>query len=275
MDIPHKSDARRLDAFPAEVAETTKGLTELVHQVGNSYSLAAHQAEWYVRGIAYHCLNLYNKYSEFIKEVIKRVGASAEEAPFEIVMYAPACQPMMFEFYALLNLSRIALDHLRTLLAPKFKTPLSQLPKSVKDYVNSTDCPLYIWLSGQPILAYLLDLRDCIVHYRTFATSDNALVLRQDCQNAEQMRVDWPEVFKAEFRLIEDNAIAVNVFLPDEIFVIEGSHKKLVKFTYEERISLLSQSREFLRLVAHVTMKALLMLISDPSPMYEFKKTKK
>jgi hypothetical protein len=42
---------------------------------------------------------------------------------------------MMFEFHALVVLARIALDNLRMTLAPVFKTPVSQISKSVADVV--------------------------------------------------------------------------------------------------------------------------------------------
>lgn len=222
MDLdPKYPDARSLDDFPSQIGEATKGLTELVHKVAavrDHGGLPAHQAEWHVRGAAYHCRNIFEKYKVFIHETSKRAGIDGGP-PEAIIMYAPVAQPLMFEFYALVNLSRIALDNLRSVLAPTFKTQFAQLPKSISDYSGATtDCPVYRWLADQPALSYLSDLRNCLVHYRSFATSDNALVIQEGSECAERMRSDLPALFKAEFRLSGRGAIAVNVLLPDTIF---------------------------------------------------------
>jgi hypothetical protein len=268
-------DARPLDIFPAQLEEATKGLTELVHSVaavGDHGALRAHQAEWHVRGVAYHCRNIFEKYKLFVDETSKRAGIDGGP-PVAIIMYAPVAQFLMFEFYALVNLSRIALDNLRHLLAPTFKTPFARLPKSISDYSSvTTDCPVYRWLADQPALSYLSDLRNCLVHYRSFATSDNAVVVQEGFEGAEQMHTDLPSLFKAEFRLAGGNAIAVNVFLPDTIFEWVGTNKKLATFTYEQRTNLLSQSREFLRLIAYSTKDALSLLLTAREPKYTFQK---
>ena len=275
---PDHPDASRLDEFPAQLQEAIKGLPELVRKVTalpDHYGLRAHQAEWHVRGVAYHCRNVVEKYKLFVNETGKRAGIDGGP-PVTIIMYAPVAQVLMFEFYALVNLSRIALDNLRNLLAPTFKTPLNQLPKSISDYSSgTTDCPVYRSLANQPVLSYLSDLRNCVVHYRSFATSDNAVVATEGFEGAAQMYSDLPSLFKAEFRLTGRNAIAVNVFLPDTIFEWVGTTKKLATFTYNERINLLSQSREFLRLIAYSTKDALSLLLTTPEPKYTFKKPTK
>jgi hypothetical protein len=274
---PNNPDARRVDIFPAQIEEATKGLTGLVHEVaaiGDDRVLRPHQAEWHVRGVAYHCHNIFRNYKVFVDETAKRTGDD-DGPPEVIIMYAPAAQALMFEFYALVNLSRIALDNLRNLLAPTFKTPFAQLPKSISDYSSvTTDCPVYRWLSEQPALSYLSDLRNCLVHYRSFATSDNAVVVREGFEDVEELHSDMPELFKAEFRLVGRDAIAVNVFLPDKIFERNGTNKRLVTFTYERKTNLLSQSREFLRLIAYSTKDALSLLLTTPVPKYTFQKLK-
>ena len=188
-------------------------------------------------------------------------------------MHAPVAQTLMFEFYALVNLSRISLDNLRNVLAPTFTTKFGQLPKSISDYSKgTTDCPLYEWLAEQPIVAYLSDLRNCLVHYRSFATSDNALVTQQGSPETVPISSDMPELFKAEFRVVGKRTISVNVLLPDAIFEFKNGTKGLAPFKYDLRINLLSQSREFLRLVAESTKQAIALLLKVRKPIYTFKK---
>lgn len=103
-------------------------------------------------------------------------------APDLIVMHSPQMQELLFEVYALVIVSRITLDELKKDVAPTFKTDQANLPNSVTDMLKGwTDGPLYAsCLPGQrPLLRYLLDVRDCIVHCRSFATSDNTVAVRE------------------------------------------------------------------------------------------------
>jgi len=110
-------------------------------------------------------------------------------------MYAPAIQEMWFEFYALISLARIALDRLRNLLRPIFATEFNRLPKSISGYLNGgTNCPVYEWLAEQPTVEYLCDIRNCIVHFRTFATGDNAMIVKEGLDEnefGEMAKSDW------------------------------------------------------------------------------------
>src|SRR5690349_13097441 len=83
------------------------------------YRLAVHQAEWHVRGLVYHCRKLVECYGQVAQGVADRVVGTGADV---VLMYAPAIQEMWFEFYALVNLARIMLDHLRDLLVPVFVT---------------------------------------------------------------------------------------------------------------------------------------------------------
>ncbi len=268
-------DAKPLTIFPAQIEEATQGLRELVYKTAalkNVNGLRIYQAEWHVRGVAYHCRNVFRNYKLFASEVGKRAAATSEP-PSTIIMHAPVAQELLFEFYALVNLARISLDNLRNLLQPTFTTQLGQMPKSVSDYSKgTTDCPVYEWLADQPVVSYLSDLRNCLVHYRSFATSDNALVIQEGAPDSLKDYEDMAELFKAEFRVVAKRTISVNVLLPDTIFEFGNEAKKLAHFTYDLRVNMLSQSREFLLLVSESTKQALALLSKIRKPIYTFKK---
>jgi hypothetical protein len=257
-------------------SEKVEAMTACIAAGPGDLGLRAHQAQWHVRGVIFHCTSLFNAYRSFARGIAGR--AQREDPPNAVIMHSPDCQVMMFEFYALVVLARIALDNLRMTLAPVFKTPVSQIPKSVADVVaGHTDCPVYTWLRDETPLDYLSDVRNCLVHYRSFATSDNALVMEEGLafdeqqQQAVEMLGTLPEVFKATFRLGE-GTVAVNVLLPDRIFVRKGTSKALCPFTYNRRINLLSQSRDFAMMVAQATHMSLGLLGSHGEPAFAFSK---
>ena len=164
-----EKDMSKLEKLPAKVIqETLKNKPE--------YSFLIYQAEWHIRGMLYHNQRVFSHYSDFVREVSERAGQGANI----IIMYAPMFQQMLFELYALVNLCRIALDNLRLYLAPVFKTPRNQLPKSVRTLIKGTgDCPVLNLLGQKELFEYLVDLRNCLVHYRSFAIHDNAIVIEE------------------------------------------------------------------------------------------------
>jgi len=114
------------------------------------------------------------------------------------------------------------------------------------------------------------------VHFRTFATSDNALVVGDTIVEADHSEIfeanSWFEsMAKAYFRRV-DNGVSVNVFLPDRIFDHSGSAEKLVPFTYDERNNILSRSMDFVRLIAVITEGVCSFLGADPPPSFSFSK---
>jgi hypothetical protein len=240
--------------------------------------LRTRQAEWNVRGMSYHCAALLKHYKEFAGGVSGRATTIMDqnrgEPPVMIIMYSPECQQIMFEFYALVNLARISLDRLVHVVAPVFKTPSKGLPNSINEFWGRTDCPLYLLLEDLPIVSYLIDVRDCLVHFRSFGTHDNALVLLEGQVEPDSDAVNHftKSMFRAVFRPVGTQGVAVNVFLPDKIFVREGSNKKLASFTFENGINLLSQSREFLRMIADTTSAALSLLVEPGKPTYTYTK---
>lgn len=244
------------------------GVGHRVAEAQTSRALLGYQAEWHMRGVLYHLRRLYEFYAEFTREVSSRAGTGASV----LVMYAPSFQQMLFEFYALVNLARISFDNLRVYLGPLFKRSSDHLPKSVRDVLKgSTNCQVYTALAGQEALDYLLDIRNCLVHYRSFATSDNAYVIEEGIEVEEEGEEFFDAMARAEFRRVSPNMISVNVLLPDRIFDTDASgNKRLSKFTYAERWSLLSMARSFAELTIHTLRHAAQCLIEINDPVYEF-----
>jgi hypothetical protein len=255
-----------------------RSATRSVIQAHGEHSLIAHQAEWHFRGIGHHMSRMLDAYVAFARGVSAR--AAIVEALDVLVMYAPDLQHVLFEFYALVNLSRISLDNLRLFLRPVFKTEFGQLPKSVMDFLeDSTDCPVYVDLAKQETLTYLVDVRNCLVHFRTFATSDNAVVVGDHVSKDDEERIlgshGWfDHMARARFRRT-DRGISVNVFLPDKVFDHSGATEKLVKFTYDARLNILSQAMEFTRLARHALLSAFELLIEPGNPSYQYAKKRK
>jgi hypothetical protein len=269
------SRPRSLDDFGEELDSLSKSGNEIVHSLTTTrpeHALRARQAEWHIRGMVYHCKNIHRFYCSFAKEVSSRVNAGAST----IIMYSPEFQSLLFEFYALVNITKIALDNLRDYLAPLFKTPYNQLPKSVSDFVDgNTDCPVYIFLSQQPILPYLIDLRNCLVHYRSFATSDNAIVFEEGFEDPDFIGDEafFKAMARASFRRVEESVNAVNIYVPDNIFERDSrGNKRLAKFTYEERWNLLSMSSSFCQLGSLTLLKSLRLLLQNETTKYSYKR---
>jgi hypothetical protein len=116
-------------------------------------------------------------YRNVAASIVARTGAS----PDVIVTHSPEMQHLLFEFYAFMILSRITLDELKKYVAPTFAMNPANLPNSVTDMQKGwTDCPSTrpTWSIKAHLLRYLLDIRDCLVHHRSFATSDNTVAVR-------------------------------------------------------------------------------------------------
>ena len=269
-----ENNPRPLSSFEEDIAALEALGHGLGHRVAEKHgerSLLGFQAEWHIRGVLYHLRRLFEMHGQFVDEVIARAGAGAKA----LFMYAPSYQRMLFEFYALVNLCRISLDNLSVYLRPLFTRRSDQLPKSVRDVLKgSTNCPVYNVLSGQDALDYLLDIRDCLVHYRSFATSDNAFVHEQGTDATELVNGDDEYIAamaRADFRRVGETAIAVNVLLPDQIFEMTATgDKRLVQFTYHERWNLLSMARTFAQLAVTSLKGALEALAGIDTPVFEF-----
>jgi hypothetical protein len=272
----HGPEGVRFSAFMPWIDEVEQAVSWKVQNVMEArpeHALLIHQAEWHFLGVAYHTRNVLTNYAAMARQA----GVpSTRETPDLIIGRAPEFREMMFEFYALLNLARITLDSLRVFLRPVFKTNYGQLPKSVRDFVKGkTDCPIYQTLPQGHILEYLCDLRDYVVHYRSFATNEN-LVIIGDHVDPDQVKElleenKWFEpMARAYFQRIDSRAVRVDVRLPDTIFQRVDGQKKLAEFTYNERINLGTQAVAFLELITACILAVYSLLIEPGKPTYEF-----
>lgn len=166
------NETKSFEELSTELVSASAGVKLFVDkaiEADPANQLRARQAEWNVRGMSYHCDALLRHYKEFAAGVSGRamtiMDQSGGEPPVMIIMYSPECQRIMFEFCALVNLARISLDRLVHVVAPVFKTPFKGLPNSINDFWGRTDCPLYLLLEDLPIVSYLIDVRDCLVHF--------------------------------------------------------------------------------------------------------------
>ncbi len=263
----------QLDAIEQRLAKMTR---ELVH-ARPDFSLLAHQAEWHVRALAYHGRSLCQHYEEIANGVSVRATALPDRKPNVIIMHAPTFQMLLADFYALVNLARITLDNMRMFLRPVFATNFNQLPKSVSDFIdNSTDCPVYNHLASNPQVGYLCDIRNCIVHFRTFATNDSAIVAEEG-MDVQEMGLDdnpWTiPMARARFRWVSDSILAVNFVLPDTIFERTASgDKKLARFTYDKGNNILGISLHFVDLVATSIVESFDLLLKVDKPTFTFER---
>jgi hypothetical protein len=96
------------------------------------------------------------------------------------------------------------------------------LPKSIKTLVRgTTDCPVPLALRNEPMLDHLIDMRDCLVHHKTFASAEPLIVLRDGSDVDLKPILDrgWSRpVTLPNYRVAEDDQIVVNVLLPDRIY---------------------------------------------------------
>ena len=269
-EYPH---TKKLDNLGSELDKLTEEARSLVLKLSEQrkeYAPKACLAEWHIRGLNYHYKRVFEYYRGFAAEVSSRASTGAGL----ILMYSPDFQIMLFEVYALVNLARITLDNLRDYLSPVFSTPYEQLPKSVNDFMKgTTDCPVYEWINNQDVFEYLIDFRNCLVHYRSFATSDNALAIEEGADVSDligEKEYVFAPMARAFFRKVGENGFSVNVYLPDTIFERTDGSKRLAKFTYEERWNLLSQCRAFAQDTSIAVLLALKTVLDTPERVFTY-----
>jgi hypothetical protein len=176
----------QLEEVERELEEVASAAHEIVRQIVRALPERggnAEQAEWHVRGLAYHLRTLARLHREVVDAVAARAAAGD---PSIVVMHSPAMQDMLFEFYAFIVLARILFDQLGRHLLPLFTN--RELPNSITEILKgSTDCPLYRDHLAQhgDLFRYLLDLRDCLVHHRSFAASENTVAIREGFDASE------------------------------------------------------------------------------------------
>lgn len=226
-------------------------------------------AAWHVRGQIYHTRRLYEHYRRLGDEVAMRVNALLPDSPPDVLVFtSPTLQELLFEFYAFLALARISLDELRHLLRP-ILVPAGggSLPKSIQTMVAGlTDCPVLLALRGEPLLRHLIDMRDCLVHHKTFASAQLLIVVKDgpDVDLAPLLQQGWSRpVTVPHYRLTKNGEIVFNVLLPDRIYSYPTPENRgaiASPFTYELGINLLTQTVEYLRFGAYQVLQSISLL---------------
>lgn len=238
-------------------------------------------AAWHVRGQIYHTRRLYQHYVALASEVGKRVNALLPDNPPDVLIFnSSALQELLYEFYAFLALARISLDELRHLLRPILVPAAGQsLPKSIKDLVRGvTDYPVLLALGKEPMLYHLIDIRDCLVHHKTFASAELMVVVKDgsDADLEPILREGWSRpVTLPHYRLTDDNRIVSNVLLPDRIYTYPtpADRGKIVSpFTYEQHNNILTQILEYLRFGAYQVIESILLLRDHEGEPFGWKK---
>jgi hypothetical protein len=274
-------NSKHVADYDNELKELGKVISDAVANLEKNraeYTLLTRQAEWHVKGLIYHAEKLTALYKHVASEVGGRHLSTKAEY---IIFHSEELQELTFEFYAFVLLARLSLDELKNCLKPLF-TSNPQLPNSITDVLKgSTDCPLYSGLQqGQPILRYLIDIRDCIVHHRTFATSHDAVAMAKEAEEenfAKTLPQGWQiPVTRIYFNRDTLGKLVVNILLPDAIYEVgQDSHrgKMVPHFTYDIGVNILAQSMEFLKLCTYETALALNLLAKESKQGYTWSKT--
>lgn len=265
---------------PSEFAEELIQMKEVLSKICDDYQkistehrLKGDYAKWHLNGLMYHAEAMVSQYSSIAEELMIRLNS--EKIPHVVIMYTPQMQNLMYEFYAFVNLARISLDNIKHILYSLFKNPFNQLPKSITDLGSgNTDCPVYERIANTEELQYLIDLRNCLVHYRTFAINTNSVITHESVGNFENDGIEgWTKpMAKGSFRIIENNDVVFNIFLPDEIYIRGKTGKKLADFTYNKRINILSTTMRFLRYILFNYMDAMSVNIMSQEARFSFQK---
>ena len=117
-----------------------------------------------------------------------------------------------------------------------------------------------------------------MVHYRSFASRDNAIVIEEGVEATDMLEDNSPffaSMAWAEFRRVDETAIVVNVYLPDRIFETDANGNKcLDKFTYDQKLNLLSMTHSFTELSEVTLTEAIRLLADTKEPLYMYSKGK-
>lgn len=264
--------------FDRELAEMDQSLSEIVREYSEhsaDYRLKGLYAQWHLKGLMFHAQRILSSYKAVHQHVCMRILSSRDtkQRPNVLIMYVPEMQEMMYEVYAFINLAKITLDHLQKILKPLFLEK-TQLPKSISDFTPGlTTCPTYERIANTEEIQYLIDLRNCLAHYRTFAVSNNSLFVMEGVDINQLSVVDeWTKpMAKGVFRIAGENEIVVNIFLPDSIFDW-GTSKSLSRFTYDKKINLLAEIIRFLRHILFNYIEAFVMNLQPPKEKFQFAK---
>jgi len=267
---------RKPSDFDKELFDMENVLNSQINEfqkISDDHDLKGIYAHWHLSGLIYHLKNILKDYKVISEGVLTRLNAVKFAHAF--IMHTPEIRSLMYEFYAFISLARITLDNLRHILYPLFTNEIRQMPKSITDMISkSTNCSVYERIANTEELQYLIDLRNCLVHYRNFATSNTSLITLEgvDFQNENDKITQLTKpMAKGTFRITENNDVVFNIFLPDKIFDW-GNNKKLVQFTYEKRINLLAESMRFMRHLLFNYMESFAINIKTQEKVFTFSK---
>lgn len=262
--------------FDKELSEMENVLNSILdkyQKISEVHNLKGIYAHWHLSGLIYHLKNILRDYKVISQEVMNRLNTVKFAHAF--IMHTPEIRSLMYEFYAFISLARITLDNLRHILYPLFTNEIRQMPKSITAMVSkSTNCAVYERIANTEEIQYLIDLRNCLVHYKNFATSNISLITFEgvDLGKEDDIISQFTKpMAKGTFRITENNDIVFNIFLPDKIFDWENN-KKLVPFTYEKRINLLAESMRFMRHILFNYMESFAINIKTQKKIFTFDK---
>ena len=241
---------KHVSVFAEELQQMMGVLQSIIPKyqaIGGDYHSKGAYAHFHLRGLIYHLKRMKASYDEIGYELHSRIQSLGSGPTF--IMYTPAMQELLYEFYAFINLSRISLDNLKYIVYPLFLGDPLHMPKSITDLGRGkTNCGIYERIAATEELAYLIQLRNCLVHFRTLAVNDNSVIRHEASKemNVEGTQAWFAPMAKAVYRLNENKDMVFNIFLPDKIF--EGENNKTVaKFTYTRKLNILAESMRFMR----------------------------
>lgn len=267
---------RNPSTFTEELKQMKEVLQQILHEyqkISNEHYVKGEYTQWHLNGLMYHADTIISQYSTIAEELKARLNTVQFAHVF--IMHTPQMQNLMYEFYAFISLARISLDNLKHILYPLFTNPINQMPKSVTDLGSgNTDCPIYERIANTEELQYLIDLRNCLVHYRTFAINNNSIITHENVEDFEKDGIEnmTKAMTKGTFRITESNDIVFNIFLPDAIYIRDNKNKKLADFTYNNRLNILGETMRFLRHILFNYLDAMTVNVTSQEPRFAFQK---
>jgi hypothetical protein len=258
LDNDGHGKPRKLADFDAEIDKMDNAcqdaIAAIVRRAPTELALIVQQADWHLQGLYYHLRRIRLLYEPAIKNVADM--AAGDPHANILVTRAPEMLELIFEFYAFMSLARITLDQLQRYAAPALNIKKSQIPNSISDVLKwESDFPVYrsLTTTHRPLVRYLLDIRDCIVHHRTFAASDGLLAVEEGFpeEKVPDMAPLWfRPVVRTYFRRLGGIKVSVNISLPDAIYNYSPNGERgqmLTTFAYG-KVNILSQCRAFAEL---------------------------
>lgn len=270
-------------SFRKRIEELEQGSSHMINSIGGDHKKFAVHAEWHIGGLIYHLKSLLEGYQKYAEEASSRIVSSPAGANETlIVMHSDESQRMMYDLYALVVLLRICLDKLSEYLKPLFLDSSAELPDNFSTLLNGkTNCPVYLRLQSEANLQYLADIRNCLVHNRTFACGKISYVIPEGVRKSQIQEIEGigsvisPLPLKAFYRFKNKSKgeVVINVYLPDRFYKDKEDRRKyeLIDFSYELKINLLAQSFIFTEFVVGAIFTSLSLLKQNNEAKYFFK----